>query len=118
MPKYRFYNKSIKRIDECVYPPVTQWLRAFMDSKFVVCDSFHGAVFSIIFNKPFLVIGNKKRRFSRFTSLLRFYGLEDCIISESKDVLTVVNRSFEWELINSKRKFMKEKSYLYMRQIN
>ena len=34
-------------------PSVEQWLRNFSDAEFIITDSFHGTVFSIIFNKPF-----------------------------------------------------------------
>ncbi len=63
-----------------VYIPVTEWLRLFADARFVVTDSFHGAVFSIIFNKQFLVVGNKYRGMARFTSLLEMFGLEDRLV--------------------------------------
>lgn len=60
--------------------PVERWLKGFKDAKFVVTDSFHACVFSIIFEVPFLVVGNAKRGMSRFTSLLKHFGLEDRLI--------------------------------------
>ena len=44
-----------------IQPPLEKWLRGFMDAEMVIVDSFHGAVFSIIFNKPFWVISNSMR---------------------------------------------------------
>lgn len=64
-----------------VQPPVESWLRGFMDAKFVITDSFHACVFSIIFGKPFIAIGNAGRGMSRFTSLLSTFGLSDCLIT-------------------------------------
>lgn len=60
--------------------PVEQWLRSFDDAKFVLTDSFHGCVFSIIFRKQFLAIGNKERGLSRFHSLLTLFSLQDRLI--------------------------------------
>lgn len=60
--------------------PVEQWLRSFDDAKFVLTDSFHGCVFSIIFRKQFLAIGNKERGLSRFQSLLTLFSLQDRLI--------------------------------------
>lgn len=57
-------------------PPVEQWLKDFQDAKFVITDSFHATVFSILFGKPFIVIGNKARGLSRIDSLLKMFGLE------------------------------------------
>ena len=69
-------------IEERIQPKLEKWLRGFMDAKFIITDSFHACVFSIIFNKPFLVVGNKKRGMSRFKSLLSMFSLEkNCICS-------------------------------------
>lgn len=58
-----------------VMPPVEQWLRSFMDAKFVITDSFHGTVFSILFEKPCIVIQNSSRGNDRFQSLLKILNL-------------------------------------------
>lgn len=68
---------------ERIQPPVERWLRGFMDAEFVVTDSFHACVFSILFHKPFVVIGNKKRGCSRFESLLKLFGLENRLIENA-----------------------------------
>lgn len=39
---------------------VEYWLSSFRDANYVITDSFHGTVFSIIFRKPFISIVNKK----------------------------------------------------------
>lgn len=98
-----------------VFPPVTQWLRAFMDAKFVVCDSFHGAVFSIIFNKPFLIIGNKERGMTRFNSLLDTFELHNRMIDNIANVHSIVNTSINWENVNKIRSEMKCYSLEYLK---
>ena len=62
-------------------PPVEQWLKDFQDAKFVITDSFHATVFSILFGKPFIVIGNKARGLSRIDSLLKMFGMEGHVVS-------------------------------------
>ena len=66
-------------------PQVEQWLAAFRDAEFVITDSFHACVFSIIFHKPFIVIGNKQRGYARFLSLLQAFGLQRNLITSVKD---------------------------------
>ena len=61
---------------ERIQPPVEQWLRGFMDADLVITDSFHACVFSIIFNKKFIVMGNSHRGTARINSLLRTFGSE------------------------------------------
>ena len=65
---------------------ITRWLKAFHNSKFVVTDSYHGTIFSIIFQKPFIVIGNQERGLSRFNSLLSKFHLQDRMIMSINDL--------------------------------
>ena len=62
-------------------PLVEQWLYEFKNAKFVVTDSYHGMLLSIIFEKQFLVVVNKKRGAARFESLARLLGLEDRLLN-------------------------------------
>lgn len=63
-------------------PSVEQWLRAFYDSEFIITDSFHACVFSILFRKQFIVYGNIDRGMARFQSILSLFGLEDRLIND------------------------------------
>lgn len=67
-------------------PSVESWLRGFYDAEFVITDSFHACIFSIIFNKEFIVYGNTKRGLERFKSLLEQFGLEDRYIVNSSQL--------------------------------
>ena len=51
-------------------------MKTVADAEYVVTDSFHGCVFSIIFGKEFVAYANRDRGMARFTSLLRTFGLE------------------------------------------
>lgn len=70
------HSKILKEynLDDYIMPPVEDWLASFANAEFVLTDSFHGMVFSIIFEKPFLVIVNKERGAARFESLLGQIG--------------------------------------------
>lgn len=76
---------------ERIQPPIEEWLQGFIDASFVVTDSFHGTVFSIIFNKPFLVIANPKRGLSRFNSLLGIIGQQYRMLYEGSSI--AINQS-------------------------
>ena len=49
-------NSKVENINaplqERIQPPVEQWLRGFYDAEFIVTDSFHACVFSILFSRP------------------------------------------------------------------
>ena len=71
--------------EERIQPPVEQWLRGFYDAEFVVTDSFHACIFSILFGKPFVAIGNKSRGMARFESLLQMFGIEERLVYSFED---------------------------------
>ena len=115
MPKCGVSGYNLKyRLNDCVFPTVTAWLRAFMDAEMVVTDSFHGCVFSIIFNKPFWVIGNKERGMARFNSLLSIYGLEDRLIT-CDNLPSDFTRLIDWQKVNNIRKDWKVKSLNFLK---
>lgn len=74
------YTNSTKESIRPCQLSVEEWLRGVYDSEMVVTDSFHACVFSIIFNKPFIVVGNKNRGNSRFDSLLNMFGIQNRMI--------------------------------------
>ena len=80
-------NVSMQTMDEQSVDmlPVEEWLRAFAQADFVVTDSFHGCVFSIIHRKPFVAIANVGRGIDRFTSLLGYFGLQDRLVFSMED---------------------------------
>lgn len=105
LPKYQAETRTKedvkKRIEDCVFPGVTTWLRAFMDAEMTIVDSFHGMVFSILFNKPFWVIGNAKRGMSRFTSLLKLFNLENRLLDVSELDKVDIKRPIDWDRVNA-----------------
>lgn len=64
-------------IAEIEKPRVKEWLQGIADSEFVITDSFHGKVFSIIFEKLFFAVGNLERGLTRFQSLLHALNLDE-----------------------------------------
>lgn len=100
--------------EERIYPPITTWLRAFMDAEFIVCDSFHGAVFSIIFNKPFIVIGNKARGMSRFNSLLKMFSLEERMVTDINST-DICKQPIDWEKVNTRRTQLQTECQVFLK---
>lgn len=91
-----------KRCDR-FYCTVAQWLRYLRDCDAVVTDSFHGCVFSIIYNKPFVCLGNADRGSARFDTLFQVFGLEDRLVTSRapKDVLRVLHQPIDWQRVNA-----------------
>jgi hypothetical protein len=79
---------------------IPQWVALFANADFVVTDSFHGMVFSIIFEKEFVVIGNHDRGLDRFTSLLSLLGLEDRMVFSMEDLKDKKIDSIDYASVN------------------
>ena len=99
-PTTHFSNIIENNVSECIYPSVSKWLAGFRDTQFVVTDSFHGTVFSIIFNKPFVAILNSERGASRFISLLSIFHLENHLISIGGEVSEEHLRPIDYTSVN------------------
>ena len=97
-----------------IIPSPIRWLRAFMDAKMVFTDSFHGCVFSIIFNKPFWVVGNKERGNARFDSLLKMFGLEGRMIALDELHSAELFTEIDWKRVNTIKKEWQEKSLRFI----
>lgn len=80
------------------------WLKGIRDSKYVITDSFHGVVFSIIFNKKFLAIGNKSRGLARFENILNLFNISERLITEdilmSTDIKAVLENDIDYSQVN------------------
>lgn len=91
---------------------VEEWLSMFRDADFVITDSFHGSVFSIIYQKDFLSFANILRGADRFVSLLSMFGLTDRIISAPMAIDKI--SSIVWSQVQSIRHEMQEKSISFI----
>ena len=96
-----------KGLDYCLWSrdkhfTVEQWLRSFRDAEFVVTDSYHGLLFSLIFNKKFHLIRNYYRGNARFDSIAISLGVE--LDAEQQD----------YAKINKDKKRKKEESICFL----
>lgn len=92
---------------DCIYPPVSKWLKSIRNSRMVITNSFHGAALSILFNRPFWVFENGTRGMERFSSLLKTFGLESRMITLDTLDSTDLSEPVDWERVNSERERLK-----------
>jgi len=115
LPKQFLIETNKNEIEKCIYPPIEQWLRSFLDAKFIITDSFHGTIFSIIFEKPFITIANEKRGLTRFISLLSLLDLNERLVYPINNVENLT--SIKWNKINNILNIEKSKSYRFFNEV-
>lgn len=110
-PKGYVKRKGIN-LDECVFPPIDNWIRNLYRAEYVVTDSFHGTAFSILFNKQFVVVGNKQRGMERFKSILKLFGLEDRLVLDYNhdEIEKIMASPIDYEKVNTRLEEMRKLS--------
>lgn len=114
-------NRNLKIVvtgcyaDWADYNPIVspkEWLSLFKFAKFVITSTFHGSVFSIIFNKQFLLLGNN----SKAVELLSLFNLGNNI--DANSILQEVPNINYIEVENKKYLLLKESKDFLNKYIN
>lgn len=90
---------------------IEKWLANFRDAKYVITDSYHGTVFSLIFQKQFYTFYNTYRGNARMDSLKKISGLEDRFITEPVESL---GREIDYADVEEKLEKMRVGSVEYL----
>jgi hypothetical protein len=83
------------------YATIPEWLYLIDKAEYVITNSFHCSVFSLIFQKKFGVIpltGNLIGMNSRFDSLFETFGIEQRFINDS---FTVFDTGIDWNKVGN-----------------
>lgn len=100
--KFNFYKKT--------YATVTQWLKLIDHAEYVFTNSYHGTIFSLVFNKKFVSVlqnGKIALKNERFKSLFEEFDLKNRIYNSDFDR---VKEDLNYSLINEKLTMLREKS--------
>lgn len=92
------------------------WLFHFYEADYIITDSFHGVVFSILFNKPFVALGNEFRGMTRFQSLLKLFNLEEHLVLDGNEdkILKLLRKTIDYEKVNAILLQERNKSFNYL----
>ena len=93
---------------------VPEWIASFYYADFIITDSFHGVVFSILFEKNFIVVGNYDRGIDRFTSLLALFNISDRMVFSLKEIKDKKLDDINYQKLNEILYKNKDKSYNYL----
>ncbi len=126
---------TLKNLDEYVIKDKTfgnlcpydvgpvEFLNLINNARYVLTDSFHGSVFSILFHKDFIVFdrfrkNDRESTNSRIFSLMNIAGLENRHITEgvlsSETVFDVMNEKINYETVEDRLERERKKSIDYL----
>lgn len=109
--KYNAYKNELKSL--YTYGP-TEFVNAFKNAKYVITNSFHGTVFSIIYNKKFSAILPCERK-KRIEELLYALDIQDRILDDNKDINKILDE-IDYDSVNNKLEGLKTKSINYLKK--
>lgn len=113
-------GKEIKILGKkiTIYNKVSQWLTYLKDAELVITDSFHCTVFSLIFNKKFVVVANPNRGIARLENLLGIVGLKERFFTNIKDVMEsgILDKEINYDEVEKKLNVHREYSMKFLKK--
>ena len=112
-------KKGAKAEEICPHTSPEEWIGLFAGADYVITNSFHGTVFSILFHKKFFTEITKERirgsMSSRLENLLNFCGLTDRLLGEGS--IEKSHSPIDYEAVDEKLRGKREASLRYLFQI-
>lgn len=84
------------------------------NAEYVVTDTFHGTIFSIIMGKKFVSIVRKSNE-QKLGDLLRQFGLQDRKLNRMEDLEKIITSEIHYEAVNEIRKAERQKALEYLK---
>ena len=97
---------------------IGDFLDLIKNAKYIITDSFHGSIFSLIFEKQFILFErhnphNSVSQNSRLYNLMDVVGLENRIVKYNKNKIDEINR-IDYSKVNARINILKNKSKKYL----
>lgn len=101
--------------DENINVTPFELLNYFKHAKYVVTDTFHGAVFSIKYNKQFVGLARSNNCY-KFNDLLTRFNVDSQNIKDIKQLERVINNKIDYEKVNQFIEIETKKSREYLKK--
>ena len=116
MPARRFLTANPRGRGEIslrVQPSVESWISGICGASYVITDSFHACVFSILFHRPFAVVGNRGRGLSRIEWLLGQLGLESRFVGNGD---SLPGQDMGWDDVDARLDRLRSESMDFLKK--
>lgn len=107
-----FYQKIA---DYNLAVPVTDVLRYFKYADFIITDTFHGTIFSIVTNNKFCTIIRKSNK-NKLTSLLKGLDKDEQIVNKLSDIDKIYDKKISYKNTNNIIKKERERAIKYLKE--
>ena len=117
-PKVINKNKPLKGFKTIAFPSIPCFLKEIYNSRFVVTNSFHGLVFSIIFNKQFVFVSTNPQNVTRAKNILEKLNLMDRLFYSYEDLVqsSVWENSIDYNKVNSYLVELRHQSIRFLKE--
>lgn len=100
----------ITRSGKLIYLPTQyEFLSYFANAEYILTDSFHATVFSIIFNKKFIDVLPSNKTGTRIESILNLFHIDNRILKEYSD-FELIEKPIDYKEVNNIIQNEREKS--------
>lgn len=100
--------------DKCIIPESPfQLLKIFRLAEYVVSDTFHGTIFSIISHRKFCTLIRKSNK-EKMTSLLKSFNLEEHAVFDADELKEKIELEIDHKVIDTIREAEKQRSLAYI----
>lgn len=103
--------------DKKVIYGIEEWLECISESRFVITNSFHAVIFSLIFHKDFLVVCVENMGINdRLFTLLENVCLSDRIVENfsTEKIDQIMNQPINWNNVDEQLSILKNKSSYFL----
>lgn len=106
---------------KCRYPEgIEDWMRGIASAKYILTDSFHGLVISLLYHRQFVILPGMAGRVTRLRSLLQLVGLEDRIMStndKAEDIYAMLKKPIDYEHVDEVLNRERKTSWGYLKSL-
>lgn len=92
---------------------VLQW---FKNADFIITDTFHGTIFSIITHKNFVTL-QRSSNSNKISSLLNQVGLENRIANNHKEIINILKNEPDYSIVENKLVDLRKSAKEYIKYI-
>ena len=96
--------------EKCVYATIPEWIALIANAEYVITNSFHGTVFSLLFHRQvavYLLNGYAKNTNSRIKTLEYLCG-QELVANNSLDFEKILNREIDWMLFEKNKEDLRK----------